>query len=149
MASAYALDSDMIGDDVLGVAGLTPGGVGAIGTFAMSIIALIKAWPVLAKLSIDQRAAKRLEGREEAAGYLDRIERMETRQMAAEKRTHEIELKFTVALGAYRIVASELQRISPESSALMQAQALLTAAYPVPGEMPPELTDILHTTPAR
>lgn len=139
----------MIGEDVLGVAGLTPGGVGAIGTFGVTIVALIKAWPVLAKQAIDARAARRAEGREEALTAHAKLEALEARMTATEKHAHDIELKFTVALGAYRIVASELQRISPESSALMQAQALLTAAYPVPGEMPPAISDILHTVAAK
>jgi hypothetical protein len=118
---------------LLGTSLTWPGLFGG-GTFALCLVALIKAWPLLAKLSIEAKAALRKEKRDEMDSCQKRIDALEVRLEASESRTHRVELRLVTALGAYRIIASELQRLDPDSAALMNAQALLNASYPLPSE---------------
>lgn len=119
---------------VLGTSLTWPGLFGG-GTFGIALIALIKAWAPLAKLSIEAKAVLRKEKRDELDSCQRRLDAMELRLEQSERRTHQVELRLVTQLGAYRIIASELQRLDPQSAALMNAQALLNAAYPIPSEV--------------
>ena len=55
---------------------------------------------------------------------------------------HQLEMKLVKAWSAYRLIATELQRLDPHSAILIQAQALLNDAYPVPaGPLPAEIAE--------
>jgi hypothetical protein len=46
-----------------------------------------------------------------------------------------------------RLVVPELNRVSPYSTALMQARDLLGAAFPTPYEVPPDMQAALDSLP--
>jgi len=84
----------------------------------------------MSKLGIEGRAQLRLEKKQAAESFYEKLEKLDARLTAEEQKSHQLEISLMAALGAYRIIASELQRISPASAALIQAQALLAIAYP-------------------
>lgn len=133
----------MIPNDLLGIAGLTPGGIGAIGTFGLVLVAMIRGWPLLAKLSIDARARIWQQDRDELHDCQSRLDALDARLTAGEGRARSVELRLVSALSAVTLLAGEVQRLSPKSDALKQAQWMLRAAYPIASEMPPYLADIL------
>ncbi|MFZ4687843.1 MAG: hypothetical protein ACOYLS_01265 [Polymorphobacter sp.] len=126
-------------DHLLGIAGLTPGGVGIYALLTTVLGALIKTWPVLTKMSLDAKTALRAEKRTDAADCQARIAVMEARIDLTEQRAHSLEMKFTLSLAAYRIVVAELHTINPKSAAIAQAQALLSPD--MMAQLPEERTD--------
>lgn len=125
----------MPGENIFGIAGLNPGGIGVYALLAAVLVALIKVWPLLSRLSIDARAAIRAEKRADAMTCQERIDAMERRLDASDLRANALERKVTLQGAAYLIVVTELHRRDPLSPAIAQAQALLR-------EMAPSLPDI-------
>lgn len=129
---------------LFGIPWLTLPGATGVGTLAV-LVSIVLRWGLPWKKQIDEVQAKvRAEEIGAVAAIQARMDGVEHRLLLSENRAHTLEIKFTVALGAYRIVASELQRLSPDSAALMQAQALLSAAYPIPAEMPGDIAETLR-----
>lgn len=91
---------------------------------------LIKAWPVLSRLSIEARAATRAEVRADELTCQQRIDAMERRLDASDQRAHKLEIRVALQGAAYRIVVTELHRKDPKSPAIVQAQALLDELAP-------------------
>jgi hypothetical protein len=96
------------------------------------ILALIKVWPIVAAQAVKAREQFRSERRGEMDSLRDRISGLETKVEAANEKAHEVELKLVSALAAYRLIASELQKLDPDSTILKQAQELLNVSYPTP-----------------
>lgn len=96
------------------------------------ILALIKVWPIIAAQADRARAQFRSERRGEMDSMRERISALEAKVEAANEKSHEVELKLVSALAAYRLIASELQKLDPDSAILKQAQELLNVSYPSP-----------------
>lgn len=98
--------------------------MGAYGTWALVavvLVALIKGWPALKKLRNDADNDLRA-----------RVERLEAKADDALISAHHAEMKLVSALAAYRLLASELLKLSPDNPILKQAQELLNVSYPTP-----------------
>lgn len=113
-------------DHLFGIAGLTPGGAGVWTLLAIVLVALIKTWPALTRLSNEARAARVAEAHTAAEDCRARIEALEKRVTSAEMRAIDMEGRFKLVVVAYRMVVSELHRKDPNNAVIQHAQALLS-----------------------
>lgn len=112
-----------------GTSWLTLPGIFTGGTFVSIIYVIFRYGPAWTKQAIDSRAVVRKEEADAVGAMQIRVDAIDARLTTSENRANTLETRLTMALSAYRMVAGELQRISPESSILIHAQALLSAAY--------------------
>jgi hypothetical protein len=132
-------------DDLLGIPGMTPGGIGIWSVFAVVFIALIRAWPLLAAQAIKAREQLRSEKRDDIDDMRERITALEGKVTEATQTAHAAELKLVSALAAYRLIASELLKVDPDNMILRQAQELLNVSYPTPrAPAPPAVADTIR-----
>jgi len=104
------------------------------GLLAAVLLALIKGWPALAAQGLKAKLELGMQKRGDMNDLRARIESLEEKVETANAKAHNVELKLVSALAAYRLIASELQRLDPDSNILKQAQELLNVSYPTPRE---------------
>jgi len=109
-------------------------------------IALIRAWPALAKLSIEARQQLRTEKRADLTDCKVRLDMVEKRLRTVEAQSHSFELKLLGALSAYRILDVAHEAACPGSNEAAQARAVLQAAFAV-GELPADIIELLAKIP--
>ena len=115
------------------------------GLFGAVLLALIKAWPLLAKQAIEARAALRADRRSDDLDCQRRIDALDKRVTAAEDASHSFQLKLVGALAAYRILDVEVGAKVPNSIAREQAAAVLRDAFTVLPSTPNEVADAIDT----
>lgn len=93
---------------------------------------IIKVWPMLKKLANEREAAIATGRRDDMDDMRQRIIALESKVEDVTTRAHQVEMKLVSALAAYRLIASELQKIDPDSPILKQAQELLNVSYAAP-----------------
>ena len=109
--------------------GMTPGAVGVWSLLAVVLVALIKAWPVLALQAQTARDKLRGESRSDLTDCRARIDNLQQELNAVREEVHGFELKLLGAISAYRILDAEVQIINPDSAALVQARAVMSTAF--------------------
>lgn len=108
---------------------LTPGAVGIWTLVAVVATALIRAWPVLALQIQTAREKLRAEGRSDLSECRERIDRLQEALDDVKEEVHKLEMKLLGAIGAYRILDTEVEKHVPDSSALIQARKLMSTAF--------------------
>lgn len=99
---------------------------------ALVLLALIKIWPVIQLQSIQASAALRGERRVELSDCRERLAAMEIQMRGAIDRIHNVELKLTGALTAYRILDTEILSLDPNNSAVVLARAVMQQTFGEP-----------------
>lgn len=137
---------------VFGIPGMTPGGLGIWGLLlsllGMTVWAYFRIWPrmlelgiVKAKASHDGKRADLDACRERLDQQDQKIREMEERHIAeigainekfdtAVAKANSLDKRLFAFATAYSLIAGELQRLAPDSAALMQAQRLFNIAHP-------------------
>jgi len=104
----------------------------------VTILALIKIWPLIQLQTIKAREALRSEKRDDLHTCQARLDKLETELGGAVQRIHALELKLLGTVSAYRILETEIEQGEPASVALLHARVIFREvwdAMPVPAEM--------------
>lgn len=113
---------------------------------ATVVLALIKVWPLLQLQAFNARQALRAEKRSDRVSLLERIEALEGKLEIAVEHTHQMDMQLVSAMAAYRLIATELQRLDPDSVTLQQAQVLLTQSVQFAKDLPPDMAELYRKT---
>jgi hypothetical protein len=134
--AAGALVASPAGLDLGGLGTLTLSGAGVWTLVGIVLVALIRAWPVLAKQAQEARAQLRKEKREDLDDCRKRLDAMAGRLDASDEKVRGLELKLVGAISGYRILDLELEHLAPSSVALAQARAVMSTAFAVSPSTP-------------
>lgn len=110
---------------------VTAGTIGIWSLLAVILIALIRAWPVLALQATQAKERLRAEGRTDLSDCKTRIDKLQVELRGVREEVHKIELKLLGAISAYRILDEEVVAHLPGSAALKQARAVMSAAFTI------------------
>lgn len=101
------------------------------GLFVTVLVALIKAWPILAKQAIDASAKLRQEKREDLNDCHRRLDQQEREFNALKDEFTNLKIEMNATLSAYRILDAELEVSNPNSLGLRQARMILSTAFTI------------------
>lgn len=111
--------------------GFTIGAAGVWTLVALFAIALVKAWPVLLKLKLDDEGLRRSEKRDDLHECNQRLDAMAIRVDALQMTVSNLKVELSGAVAAYRILDAEVEKTNPTSLGLAQARAIMSTAFTV------------------
>lgn len=101
------------------------------GVLATAVLALIKAWPILAQQAIEARAKLRAEGRADLHECKEELKLVNARLDVMQDTFNNLKIELSSALSAYRILDAEVEATNPTSLGLKQARVILSTAFTV------------------
>lgn len=110
---------------------------------ATVLVALIRAWPVLSRQAMEERAKIRGEKRDDLDSCVKRLRDMRLEIDAVKEAVSSYQIKLNGVLIAYRIVEAAYEIEHPDSGAVSQARAVLRTAFSI-GELPVDFNDLLR-----
>ena len=104
----------------------------------IGLVALIKTWPSLKKLSMDDQAKLREERREDYKRLADahealqaKVNELEARTTTAERHCTTVDVRMSQLEFVIRMLMDRLEEVSPGDDVVRRAKTLLPAAIPV------------------
>jgi uncharacterized protein YlxW (UPF0749 family) len=101
------------------------------GLLAAVLVALIKAWPVLALQAQQAREKRRAEHRDDLHDCQERLDILTQRVDGMQESYNNLKIELSATLSAYRILDTEIEATNPRSLGLAQARAILSTAFTV------------------
>lgn len=100
---------------------------------ATCVLALIKAWPALQLQADNAKAVLRGERRDDLHDCQEQLNEFrsefDTYKSTTTEQIHQLDLKLVGTMTAYRILHAEVTEHRPDSSALLQARAIMNTSW--------------------
>lgn len=111
---------------------LTPAGIGIWTLVIIALTTLIKTWPHLRKLSMDENERLRDDRRADYREVKSELEAVRVRTEAMERYGAAVSLRLGQLEFVFSLVMDELELIAPDNEIAKRARLMISTLYPIP-----------------